>query len=177
MIKNTESVFEVDTLKILTDKDIALQKAESGFLNAEAFGEKYERVSLTRLVPFMDEEKYISVTYKTEDNEWKEIGVIEDIRKLSEEKQKIVREYLSFKYYIPVITKINKITDNRMGYLFLEAETTAGAKKIAVNDWWHNFRMIQNKMLSVTDADGNRYCVPEVEQLDKASVKKLQLFI
>ena len=69
MIRNTESVFEVDTLKILTDKDIDLQKAESGFLNAEAFGEKYERVSLTRLIPFMNEEKYISFTYKTEDNE------------------------------------------------------------------------------------------------------------
>ncbi|MBR4305530.1 MAG: DUF1854 domain-containing protein [Ruminiclostridium sp.] len=177
MIKNTESVFEVDTLKILLDEDITLEKAESGFLNAEVSGERYERVSLTRLIPFVDEEKYISVTYRTEDKEWKEIGVIEDIKNLSADKQEIVREYLSFKYYIPTITKINKITDNRMGYLFLEAETTAGKKKIAVNDWWHNFRVIQDKMLSVTDADGNRYCIPELEKLDKASVKKLQLFI
>ena len=32
-------------------------------------------------------------------------------------------------------------------------------------------------MLAVTDADGNRYSVPDVDRLDKASIKKLQLFI
>lgn len=58
-----------------------------------------------------------------------------------------------------------------MGYLFLEADTTAGEKKIAVYDWWHNFRVIHGKMLAVTDADGNRYSVPDVDRLDKASIK------
>ena len=37
MIKNTESVFEVDTLKLLSDSDITIEKAESGFLNATVF--------------------------------------------------------------------------------------------------------------------------------------------
>ena len=64
-----------------------------------------------------------------------------------------------------------------MGYLFLEAQTSAGEKKIAVNDWWHNFRLLQNKMLTVTDADGNRYRIRDVDRLDKASMKRLQLFI
>lgn len=93
-----------------------------------------------------------------------------DIRKTAD-------DYLKLKYYIPEIKKIHRITDNQMGYLFLEADTTAGEKKIAVYDWWHNFRVIHGKMLAVTDADGNRYSVPDVDRLDKASIKKLQLFI
>ncbi len=177
MIQNTQSVFDVDTLKILSPAEIIFETSDSGFLTYKCGEEAVERVNLTRLIPFISEDKYISVTYKNENEEWKEIGVIEDINSLSDSIQEIVREFLRVKYYIPVITKINRITDNRMGYLFLEAETTAGEKKIAVNDWWHNFRMIQNTMLSVTDADGNRYTVPDISRLDKASVKKLQLFI
>ncbi len=177
MKQNTQTVYEVDTLNLLPPDGIILKREESGFLSLEYNSEHFDRVSLTRLIPYIDEGKYISVSYKNEENEWKEIGVIKDINELPESTKAIVTEFLGFKYYIPIITKINKITDNQMGYLFLEAETTAGEKKIAVNDWWHNFRMIQNRMLSVTDADGNRYCVPEVEKLDKASVKRLQLFI
>ena len=37
--------------------------------------------------------------------------------------------------------------------------------------------MIHGKMLAVTDSDGNRYTVPDVDKLDKSSLKKLQLFI
>ncbi len=177
MKQNYEQTFETDTLLILAPEKLSFSRDASGFLNLEYGSEKYERVTLTRLVPYMDTEKYISVNYNKEHDEWTEIGVIADIALLPERQAETVREYLSFKYYIPIITKINKITDNRMGYLFLEAETTAGEKKIAVNDWWHNFKVISGTSLSVTDADGNRYSVPEIEKLDKASLKKLQLFI
>ena len=140
-------------------------------------GRDYEKVDLTRLVPFNDENRYISVSYKNEEDEWKEIGVIKDLEDLAADTKKTADDYLKLKYYIPEIKKIHRITDNQMGYLFLEADTTAGEKKIAVYDWWHNFRVIHGKMLAVTDADGNRYSVPDVDRLDKASIKKLQLFI
>ena len=177
MKQNFEQIFETDTLKILETEKIDFSRDESGFLNLIYDGEKYERVTLTRLVPYVDSEKYISVNYNKEHDEWTEIGVIDDVSLLPKEQAKVVREYLAFKYYIPVITKITKITDNHMGYLFLEAQTSAGEKKIAVNDWWHNFKVISGTSLAVTDADGNRYSIPAISELDKASLKKLQLFI
>lgn len=169
--------FDTDTLIILDPSLVKLNREKSGYLTLDYGSEHYEKVSLTRLIPFEDEEKYISVNYNIDEDEWKEIGVIESLNMLSGAQKAVALEYLAFKYYIPIITKIHKITDNRMGYLFLEAETTAGEKKIAVNDWWHNFRFLQNKILAVTDADGNRYRIPDVDALDKASMKKLQLFI
>ena len=100
-----------------------------------------------------------------------------DVASLPETEAACVRDYLAFKYYIPEITKIKKITDNRMGYLFLDVETNAGQKKIAVSDWWHNFRFLPGRMLAVTDADGNRYRITNVDTLDKASYKRLLMFI
>ena len=177
MKQNTTAIYDVDTLNILSPKKIELTESDSGYLSLALDGQKYEKVDLTRLIPVNDEDKYISVSYKNEEDEWKEIGVIKDISELSDDMKQTVVAFLRRKYYIPEIKKINKITDNQMGYLFLEAETTAGEKKIAVYDWWHNFRMIHGKMLAVTDSDGNRYTVPDVDKLDKSSLKKLQLFI
>lgn len=169
--------FELDKLTILDAGETAFEKDNNGFLKLCYKGKEYEKVSLTRLLPYVSEEKYISVTYMNEEDEWKEIGVIEDISEFESEQLETVKGYLDFKYYIPEIVKIYKIRDNRMGYLFLEAETTSGSKKIAVSDWWHNFRIINDKMLAVTDSDGNRYRVSDIEKLDKPSMKKLQLFI
>lgn len=172
------NAFETDKLNILEPQKLKFSRDNSGFLNLEYNGEEYKKVSLTRLVPFDDEEGYISVNRTDEKDDWKEIGVLVRVSELSEENAAVVRDYLAFKYYIPEITEISKITDNRRGYLFLEAKTTAGEKKIAVNDWWHNFRMITStNTLSITDADGNRYVIPDVDKLDKASMKRLQLFI
>lgn len=177
MIQNSEHIYDIDELIILPADKLVFTREESGFMSLDYEEKHYTKVSLTRLIPYMEKEKFISITYQNEDKEWKEIGVIEDISAMPEEQYKVVSEFLEFRYYIPIITKINKITDNRMGYLFLDVETTAGAKKLAVNDWWHNFRLIQNNMLCVTDADGNKYYIPDVDNMDKMSLKKLQLFI
>ena len=177
MTQNTTAIYDVDTLNILSPEKIMLTVSENGYLSLSYDGKNYEKADLTRLVPFNDESKYISVSYKNDEDEWKEIGVIKDLNSLSDNERKTANDYLRLKYYIPEIKKIHKITDNQMGYLFLEAETTAGEKKIAVYDWWHNFRVIHGKMLAVTDADGNRYNIPDVDKLDKASLKRLQLFI
>ena len=134
MKQNTTAIYDVDTLNILSPKKIELTESDSGYLSLALDGDKYEKVDLTRLIPFNDEDKYISVSYKNEEDEWKEIGVIKDISELSDDMKQMVVAFLRRKYYIPEIKKINKITDNQMGYLFLEAETTAGEKKIAVYD-------------------------------------------
>ena len=173
----SDAAFAADTLRMLDPAKVVFSREESGFLSLDIGSEHYTRVSLTRLIPQDSDEKYISVNYINDEDEWIEIGVLADLAALPAEPLAVAREYLQFKYYIPIITRIKKFTDNRMGYLFLEVDTTAGEKKIAVNDWWHNFRFIGGNELAVTDADGNRYSVPDLSALDAASHKKLQLFI
>ena len=164
-------------LVLLAPEKVHFKREQSGYLTLEYAGKTYEIVTLTRLIPFESDETYISVSFNNAEDEWTEIGVLRSLEELPAAEAECVRGYLAFKYYIPEITKIHKIADNRMGYLFLEAETTAGEKKIAVSDWWHNFRFLPGRMLAVTDADGNRYRITNVDTLDKASYKRLLLFI
>lgn len=175
--KRYDEAFEVDSLKILETGELTFSVTDSGYLDLDFGGETYRQVSLIRLIPFFETSRYISVSWQDSDKEWHEIGVIEDVEALPASQKKIVLDYLAYRYYIPELLKIHTITDNRMGYLFIDAETSAGRKTISVNDWWNNFRLRDNLILNVTDADGNRYVIPDVGKMDRTSMKKLQLFI
>ncbi len=171
------SADETAELVLLAPEKVHFKREESGYLTLDYEDKTYEKVTLTRLIPFESDETYISVSCNSTEDEWTEIGVLRAIADLPETEAACVRDYLAFRYYIPEITKIKKITDNRMGYLFLDVDTNAGSKKIAVSDWWHNFRFLPGRMLAVTDADGNRYRITNVDTLDKASYKRLLMFI
>lgn len=88
MKQNTTAIYDVDTLNILSPDKIGLTETESGYLEFSYDGRDYEKVDLTRLVPFNDENRYISVSYKNEEDEWKEIGVIKDLDDLSADTKK-----------------------------------------------------------------------------------------
>lgn len=169
--------FSIDTLRIIDVNKLKLEKKDSGYLFAEYEGNRYEEVSLTRLQPFYCLDTYISVAFKNNEEEWIEIGVIKDLKEMTEEQKKLCVDYLNFRYYVPLITKVYSIRDNRMGYLFVDAETTAGRKRIAVNDWWTNFRLNTSGILTVTDSDGNKYQIPDLTKLDGSSNRKLELFV
>lgn len=169
--------FEVDELRLLKPSELNFAREESGYLTLIYNEKTYEQVSLTRLQPFYELDTHISVSFKNNDNEWLEIGIISDLNEMSAEQREICLNYLSFRYFVPEITKVISIRDNRMGYLFVEAETTAGKKRLSVNDWWANFRLNSHGMLTVTDADGNKYYVPDLTKLDKKSMQKIELFV
>lgn len=169
--------FSVDTLRILNVKELKFTRRDSGYLYLDYNGNTYEEISLTRLQPFYCLDTYISVAFRNNEEEWIEIGVIKDLKEMNDEQRQLCTEYLNFRYYIPIITKIHSIKDNRMGYLFVDAETTAGHKKIAVNDWWTNFRINTSGILTVTDSDGNKYQIPDLDKIDRKSYRKLELFV
>lgn len=169
--------FSVDTLRILNVNELKFTRKDSGYLYLDYQGNSYEEISLTRLQPFYCLDTYISVSFRNNEEEWIEIGVIKDLKEMNGEQRQLCTEYLNFRYYIPIITKIYSIKDNRMGYLFVDAETTAGHKKIAVNDWWTNFRINTSGILTVTDSDGNKYQIPDLDKIDRKSYRKLELFV
>ncbi|MBD5115203.1 MAG: DUF1854 domain-containing protein [Ruminococcaceae bacterium] len=169
--------FAIDTLRILNVNELKFTRRDSGYLYLEYQGNTYEEISLTRLQPFFCLDTYISVAFRNDEEEWIEIGIIKDLKDMNEEQRQLCTDYLNFRYYIPIITKIYSIKDNRMGYLFVDAETTAGHKKIAVNDWWTNFRINNSGILTVTDSDGNKYQIPDLDRIDRSSYRKLELFV
>lgn len=172
-----EEIFEVDQLILLDCKKLQFSTNDSGFLSLSYQGEHYDKINLTRLIPFKSIDHYISVSYEDEEKNFKEVGVIQDMNELSEKQRKIVAEYLEFKYYMPEITKVYSIKDNNRGYIFVKVDTTSGTKTLAIRDWYANFKMLSDKMLYVVDADGNKYYAPDIYRLDKKSLHHIEMFV
>ncbi len=172
-----EEKFEIDRLEILDCSKLEFYKDSGNFISLKYNGEDYFNVRLTRLVPFFSKTTYISVAYDNKENEFVELGVIKDMKELSEEQYKMIDEYLEYKYYMPEITKIYSIKDNNRGFIFVDIDTTSGRKTICIRDWYSNFRMLTEHLLYAVDVDGNKYCCNDIDTLDKKSLAILEIFV
>ncbi len=176
-IENGVEAFEIDRLKLIDCSKIHFTKDPSNFICLEYDGKKYFNVRLTRLIPFYSKTTYISVAYDNEDREFKEIGVIKDMKELPKEQYNLLDEYLEYKYFMPEIIKIHSIKDNNRGFIFVDLETKSGRKTVCIRDWYSNFRLLTDEYLYAMDVDGNKYFCPDITKLDKKSLQALELFI
>lgn len=168
---------EIAEIKYLQDADFQLVKREGGFLSYVGKEKTYKRVMVQRAFPLSQPAKYLSVREVKEDREpGEEIGVIEDLAALSEEKRQLIREELDMRYFTPDIMQIRKLKEDH-GFVYLDAETTAGMRKItAYNNTASFIRLSQSRML-IIDIDGNRYHIPDIYALDKKSIRNLEVIV
>lgn len=170
-------VYEADRLTLLDCSELDFNKEESGYMTLRYRGVTYRKINLTRLEPFYSKTEFISVHFENEEKEFVEIGVIRDMADLPREQYELVNNFLEYKYYMPLITKVYSVKENMRGSLFVKAETTAGSKTICIRDWYRNFKLIGGKYLYVCDVDGNKYCCEDIEKcLDKKSISAIEMF-
>lgn len=158
-------------MEVIDPNQSEFELLSSGFLKLSVGEKIYPKVTLNRLLPYTYEEKYISVL---EDN--KEIGIIEDLGEFERRQYEMIMKNLCYKYYIPEITKI-KGTKEKMGFLYVEAETDAGEKEICIADFTSNIRVIKGNMMSITDVEGNKYRISDFAKLDTISRQKIDVFL
>lgn len=132
----------------------------------------YDRVFLHRAFPFDYPYSYISVL----DSESKELGLISDINDLGEDTAKILRDELDRKYYTPVIKQIISLKD-KFGFSYWKVMTDEGELSFTLRDTFQSLLKVGGTRIFVNDIDGNRYEIPNIEELDRKSFRKIELFL
>lgn len=143
-------------------------KNEEGVLEDKTF----DRVYLHRAFPFDMPWQFISVC----DGDAKELAIIEAVDSLPEDQQQMIRDELERKYYYPIIKKILSVSE-RFGFSSWKVETDDGERTFTVQDIYRSIHKITLNHVFVTDMDGNRYDIPDLEQLDARSYRKIELFL
>ena len=176
-----KSLNEIVAIVYIT-KDNAVFEKKSDFLtltltapNEEGVVETktYERIFLHRAFPFDNPFSYISVLDK--DN--KEIGMISDLSVLAEEDAEAIRNELNRKYYTPVVKSIISMKD-KFGFSYWKVMTDEGELNFTLHDTFHSLMKVDGgSRIFITDIDGNRYEIPDIEALDRKSYKKIELFL
>ncbi len=155
------------------NKDEASFKSENGFLALDYKGEHYPRVYLHRAFPFEMQDEYISVL----DDDKKEIGMIRSVRDdFSGDAVVLLYDELSKKYYTPVIKSISEMKDN-YGFMQVKCDSNVGELSFGVRDIYRSIIKCGGGRVFILDVDGNRYEIPSLDDLDRASYKKLELYL
>lgn len=132
----------------------------------------YLDVRIIRAFPLSDPDRYISLL----DEHGKTLGIIENPTLLDPESRTTIQQELTRKYFSPIIQKIRSLKEE-FGVIYLDVQTDHGNRSFIVKGLRDSIRYLQDQSLLITDTDGNRYVIKNMDTLDKTSQSLLEQVI
>ncbi len=117
-----------------------------------------------RVHPLSDPDHYISI--RESDPGWgKEHGLLRRWQQLDPESRALVQEHLERRYLHPILLAIHSVKDYG-GVMVCEFETDRGVREVTLRDIRDNVVYLKDGRILLTDAEGNRYDIPDSKKLD-----------
>lgn len=147
-------------------------------INAKGEKENFERVVILRAFPITNPNEFLSVREPDSKKmgRGKEIGMIRYMKDFDETSQKLFLEELDRRYFTPQLTKILAVKE-KFGYLYWDAETSAGHVTFVLSNPFYNIRVLEDGRIIINDIDGNVFEITEPRKLDPASFKKVEVYL
>lgn len=178
-----EAMFNKRESVALTPDNCHFYRSEGGLISMELLlpdkdPEQFERIVVLRSFPISNPDEYISIREPSTRRRGNgaEIGLIRDMRDFDEATVKLLNEELDRRYFTPELLKIYSLKE-KFGYLYCEAETSAGRITFVLNNPYSNFRTLEDHRVLISDIDGNAFLIKDPEHFDKASLKKIEIYL
>lgn len=127
-------------------------------------------VRVKRAFPLTDPDRFIIIT----DVQGKFIGMLDDYRNLDKDSAAVLKEELEQDYFLPQIIKIYSIRDEyRVMNWFVE--TDRGPRRFEVKSRRQDIRWLSDDHVVIQDADGNKYEIKKLSELDRESQQLLEI--
>lgn len=145
---------------------------------ADGGEEVFERVVAIRSFPITDPDAFISIREPDSPRYGKgaEIGIIPELGALEPETVALIREELARRYFTPKITKITQMKE-KLGHLYWDVLTDAGSFSFVLRNAGANIRTLEDGRVLMFDIDGNCFEIPDPEKLDKASRRRIEVYL
>lgn len=156
----------------ITGENAVFKATDGGFASLEFSGKSYDRVNICRAFPFSAPDEFISV--REPGDKAYEIGIIRNIKDLSDEQTKIVLSQINLRYFTPKIQKILNIKEE-YGYSYWDTVTDKGACRFTVSQG--SVAKISDTRAIVTDIDGNRFEIPDINLLSAKELRMIDLYL
>jgi hypothetical protein len=128
----------------------------------------WQEASLLRLFPLSEEQGWIAVL----NADGKELGVLRDLRGMAPDSLAAVQEELRRRYLVPRITVIHAIRD-RADITEWRVDTDRGPAAFQVRHLSDSLKQPLPGHLAITDVEGNRYDIPDLDALDEESRRRI----
>lgn len=177
------ALFEKRESIMLTPDNATFFHSEGGLIslditNAAGAREHFERVVVLRAFPITEPDDYIVIrepeTRKSKRGQ--EIGLIANIHDFDDATVALLREELDRRYFTPELYKINSVKE-KFGYSYWECDTSAGKVTFVLNNPSSNIRILEDERIFIFDIDGNCFQISDPTKLDKASYRKIEIYL
>lgn len=159
-------------IRFLSPAECHFERSPGGLLSLELDGQVYQNVAIYRAFPFTFGDRYLSVRDK-DDNE---LGIIRSLAEFDRKTQALLREELERRYFVPVITRIERIKEE-FGYVYWDVETDRGPRRFTVRGIQQSVLSVGPDRLLIIDVDGNRFEIPKLSALDQKSIRLLETLL
>ena len=132
----------------------------------------YTRVKIVRAAPLSHPKQYISLL----DVKDEEICMIDDLKSLDAEMRAIVDEELERRYLTSIIEQVSSVR-NEFGTSYWDVRTNRGEREFVVQNAAENAQWLGDHRLLLIDVDGNRFEIPDLNDLDKKSIGFVELVL
>ncbi len=178
-----KSLFDKRVSIALTPDNATFSLSAGGLLSLsvtqpDGTEEHFERVIPIRAFPITDPDLYICIREPDTKKHGKgeEIGMIERMADFDERTQELLLCELDRRYFTPEIKKIHSLHE-KFGYLYFDVTTNAGRSEFIMANPSGSFRTLEDGRVFMYDIDGNCFCVTDPDALDKASRKKIEIYL
>ena len=179
---NPDELFKHRQSVDLTPENAKFSPSKGGMVSLDLDGpeghEFFERVVILRSFPITAPDEFLSVREPDTRKKGRgaEIGMIRRLDVFDKETIDLINAELDLRYFTPIITKITS-TKEKFGYSYWEAETTAGKVSFVLNNPFGNIRVLEDKRIYISDMDGNSFMIPDPTALDRASYRRIEIYI
>ena len=167
----------------LTVDNARFYRSGGGLISLDLKGEggeveRFERVVAIRSFPITDPDAFISIREpdSAEHEKGAEIGIIPDINAFDADSIALLREELDRRYFTPNILKIYSMKE-KLGHYYWDVNTDAGKFSFVLRNAGANIRTLEDGRVLIFDIDGNCFAIPDTDKLDKASYKKIEVYL
>lgn len=169
----------LDTLESrwLTPDGCRFERSQGGFLNLHYRDKVYKRVAVHCCFPFSAKQEYLSIREAEDMGEAaKEIGLIEDSTTWPAEVQALLQEQLQLRYFMPRIKKVKKIKEE-FGFSYWEVVTDRGEVSFTIRGGSGSIFSPSKDRYIITDIDGNRFSIENMNEMTAKERKLLDLYV
>lgn len=179
---NPDELFKRRPSIDLTPENARFVKSKGGMISLELDGpeghEVFERVIVLRSFPVTAPDEFLSVREPSTRKKGRgaELGMIRRLSDFDEATRALINGEMELRYFTPEIKRILSVKD-KFGYSYWEAETTAGKVSFILNNPFSNIRVLEDQRIYISDMDGNSFVIPDPKALDRASYRRIEIYI
>lgn len=155
---------------LLDPQKMRFSRSERGSLILELDGAEYADLKIRRAFPLEAADRYIGV-FAAEDQE---LGLIEDPQQLDDQSRQALLDELGKIYFHPRVLAFNNLYEE-FGVLRGQIDTTSGPRQLEIRGYRTNVRILSGGRAIIEDVDGNRYLIPDWQELPQRTREILGL--